>query len=330
MNYIQHLNQFLKISSKDRRLNCTHFSMYIALFYVWNGHRFANTFHVSRDELMALSHIGSKSTYTKVLDELHLFGYIRHEKPRTKYWKSRITIVRLCNPGADHQLALFNGSGEQAIASASNPQPVPKLARLQHPGIGRRPAQNTDAERTGFGTPTVPLLGHSIIKKTKNEKQRNDHPPSSSPYVTHQQAKETTAPAVQKCDTLVCGQLVPVSALYPSLAFGLSVSAVACLPCVPKCKAKGSFEGPSLHQVQLYFNTLAHLPGTNSTPTSLRQREALKFHSHYAAIGWKLGGQYPIKNWQAAAKKWWLNTRTNSTAVQPPPASPSSEGYLPL
>lgn len=326
MNYIQHLNQFLKISSKDRRLNCTHFSMYIALFHVWNGHRFANPFHVSRDELMALSHIGSKSTYTKVLDELHLFGYIRHEKPRTKYWKSRITMVRLSNPGAEHQLALFSASGEQS----GKPQRVPNLARLQHPRSERQPARNEDTERTGFGTPTVPLLGHTTYKNSKDEKQRKSHAPSPPPDVTHQYSKETRAPAVQKCDALVCGQLVPISAWYPSVIISSSLLSVACRPCFPRGRPGSAFEAPSLHQVQLYFNTLSHLPGTSATPASLRQREALKFHAHYAAIGWKLGGQYPIKNWQAAAQKWWFNTRANTAAQQPPPASPSAEGYLPL
>lgn len=34
--------------------------------------------------------------------------------------------------------------------------------------------------------------------------------------------------------------------------------------------------------------------------------EGQKFYNHYQAIGWKVGGRTPIKDWQASAKNWML------------------------
>src|SRR5690242_2498332 len=107
MTYINHLNQFLAISQKDQRLSSTHISMYLALFYLWNGYRFAAKFFINRDTVMALSHIGSKATYLRMLDDLHAFGYIRHEKPTGKYGKSRISMRQFNDKTPKEQLKLF-------------------------------------------------------------------------------------------------------------------------------------------------------------------------------------------------------------------------------
>ncbi len=37
-------------------------------------------------------------------------------------------------------------------------------------------------------------------------------------------------------------------------------------------------------------------------------QEALKFFNHFKSNGWQVGGRTPMKNWQAAAEKWILNT----------------------
>lgn len=38
--------------------------------------------------------------------------------------------------------------------------------------------------------------------------------------------------------------------------------------------------------------------------------EAGKFWYHFDANGWKVGGRAPMKNWQSAARKWILNSKT--------------------
>lgn len=79
MNYIKHLTGFFDRVAKDKLLNPTHVSLYIALFQFWNCNRFKNPISISRDEVMRISKISSKATYHKCLKNLHAQGYIKYE-----------------------------------------------------------------------------------------------------------------------------------------------------------------------------------------------------------------------------------------------------------
>lgn len=43
------------------------------------------------------------------------------------------------------------------------------------------------------------------------------------------------------------------------------------------------------------------------------EAEASKFFHHYQSNGWLVGGRTPMKNWQAAAEKWMLNSQNFKT-----------------
>lgn len=49
--------------------------------------------------------------------------------------------------------------------------------------------------------------------------------------------------------------------------------------------------------------------------------EAKKFFNHYTAIGWKIKGITPIKDWQALAHKWMMNVSNFENRNYPKPAS---------
>lgn len=53
---------------------------------------------------------------------------------------------------------------------------------------------------------------------------------------------------------------------------------------------------PTQTEVEVFFSEQKY-PG----------EEARKFFNHYTAIGWRIKGITPIKDWQAAAHKWMLN-----------------------
>ncbi|MDP3314177.1 hypothetical protein [Lutibacter sp.] len=78
INYIKHLNSFFLELSQDKRLNATHVSMYVVLFYQWNNARFSDEFYINRNEIMSLSRIGSKGTYHKCLKDLHKWQYLEY------------------------------------------------------------------------------------------------------------------------------------------------------------------------------------------------------------------------------------------------------------
>jgi hypothetical protein len=67
MNYIKHLTGFFDKVANDKLLNPTHISLYISLFQFWNYNRFKNPISISRDEVMRISKISSKATYTNAL-----------------------------------------------------------------------------------------------------------------------------------------------------------------------------------------------------------------------------------------------------------------------
>lgn len=76
MNYINHLTDVIERFTCEENLNPAHVSLYLALFYLWNMNRFNNPLSVNRSEVMAVSRIGSKSTYHKCLKDLHAKGFI--------------------------------------------------------------------------------------------------------------------------------------------------------------------------------------------------------------------------------------------------------------
>jgi hypothetical protein len=123
MNYIKHLTGFFDKVSKDKILNPTHVSMYVALFQFWNCNRFKNPISISRDEVMRISKISSKATYHKCLKNLHFLGYINYEPSY--------------NPFKGSQVYLFNLSDElkpmpkNEKNTSSNNIPVSKLVDEQ-------------------------------------------------------------------------------------------------------------------------------------------------------------------------------------------------------
>ena len=92
MNYIKHLTGFFDRVAKDKLLNPTHVSLYIALFQFWNCNRFKNPISINRDEVMRISKISSKATYHKCLKNLHAQGYIKYEPSYNPFKGSHVFL----------------------------------------------------------------------------------------------------------------------------------------------------------------------------------------------------------------------------------------------
>ena len=95
MNYIKHLNKFFEIIEDDERLSPYHISLYLALFQHWNTNRFKNPLIIKRNDLMRVSKIGSLTTYTKCLKELHEFQYLNYS-PNFNPSGSHINMYNFC------------------------------------------------------------------------------------------------------------------------------------------------------------------------------------------------------------------------------------------
>lgn len=58
------------------------------------------------------------------------------------------------------------------------------------------------------------------------------------------------------------------------------------------------FIKPALSEIKMYFEEKDFLP-----------EEAEKFFNHYESNGWLVGGKSKMKNWQAAARNWMINSK---------------------
>lgn len=67
----------------------------MALFQFWNQYRFSNPFSVTRSDLMDLSKIKSKTTYSKCLRELHTWKYLLYEPSNNPLAKSSFEMINV-------------------------------------------------------------------------------------------------------------------------------------------------------------------------------------------------------------------------------------------
>ncbi|WP_304343955.1 transcriptional regulator [Chryseobacterium koreense] len=59
-----------------------------------------------------------------------------------------------------------------------------------------------------------------------------------------------------------------------------------------------NFKQPHISEIQMYFEE-----------KEASQEEAEKFFNHYESNGWLVGGKSKMKNWQAAARNWLMNSK---------------------
>lgn len=122
-NYIKHLNGVFEQFSKDNRLNPTHISLYIALFQLWNNSFFKSEFHINREEVMAYSKIGSKSTYHRCIKELSYWKYILYTPSHNPFKGSRIKMFDF---GTSIGQALYPNSTKNGTSTGQALVPINK------------------------------------------------------------------------------------------------------------------------------------------------------------------------------------------------------------
>ena len=82
---------------------------------------------------------------------------------------------------------------------------------------------------------------------------------------------------------------------------------------------KEKFVAPKLEQIKEYFKF-----------QNFTEFEAERFFNYYSSIGWLIGGKTKMKDWQAAARNWMLNTPKFSVNLPNPPAqkvNPQARAY---
>lgn len=120
VNYIQHLTGFFEIIAQDNRLSMGHVALYVTLFQFWNLNRFQNPISIARSEIMLVSKIGSKSTYTKLLKELDEFGYIRYLPSNNPIKGSLVNLYTFGNSSGNTTNPTTEHSGVTLVVPSIN------------------------------------------------------------------------------------------------------------------------------------------------------------------------------------------------------------------
>lgn len=107
INYIKHHVEVKKALQLTKKCRPNHISVYEALFSLWNHYRFPTEFSINRAEMMKLSCIGSKNTYTKVMKQLHEWKIVHYLPSYDPLMASKIRMIRFDNK------AVKSGKGDE-------------------------------------------------------------------------------------------------------------------------------------------------------------------------------------------------------------------------
>jgi len=287
MNYIKHLTGFFDKVAKDKLLNPTHVSLYIALFQFWNYNRFKNPISISRDEVMRISKISSKATYHKCLKALHANGYIKYEPSYNPFKGSHVFLFNF----ADDLKPLLKSERASPISEPVAEQVVNKS----------QSGTETSAEQVGEQA-VVPSINNTNISNNTNienasnlgePSEKNENPDLG---LKNENLLEKEKGSAQKEKEEMPEQLLNEKKEFPSPAFAdYNAERTESRRQKSSAKKEESF-APELKQVLAYF-----------LEQDFPELEANKFFNYFQSIGWLVGGRTPMADWPAAARNWMLN-----------------------
>ncbi len=177
MNYIIHLNAFFQRQCNSTHLAPLEFSLYMALFDLWNTRRFADTFFtLDSNRLMTVSGIHSENTYRKHLKSLHTKGYLKYY-PGPNFAKVQMTVLTL----ATQDLGTLSADG------------IPTQVSLTDE-VGKPCADMCDGPftpRTEY-TSAISIAGKNIIRLEQEDESLVARASASSDYVVVADKKSIT------------------------------------------------------------------------------------------------------------------------------------------
>ncbi|EPH12288.1 hypothetical protein HMPREF9713_01129 [Myroides odoratimimus CCUG 12700] len=92
MNYIKHLTHWFELLKTNTEAKPTHIALYIALFQLWNQSRFLPSFIINKPELMNLCKMGSKTSYSNCMSDMHRWGWIHYTPSFSKHGASTVSL----------------------------------------------------------------------------------------------------------------------------------------------------------------------------------------------------------------------------------------------
>jgi hypothetical protein len=78
VNYIKHFTAAIRFFQHEKNTTPTHIALYVALFTVWNENRFKNPFYVTKERLLKISAIKSRTTFYSAIKKLQLLNLVAY------------------------------------------------------------------------------------------------------------------------------------------------------------------------------------------------------------------------------------------------------------
>jgi len=286
MNYIKHLTGFFDKVAKDKLLNPTHVSLYIALFQFWNINRFRNPISISRHEIMRISKISSLATYHRCLKLLDAHGYIKYEPSYNPYKGSHVFLFNFADdlrPTARNErtaTSIFEPVDEQVVnkhrtSTETSSEQVSEQALVPYINNTNNTNILNDSNSLNLGEPAK-----------KNENKIFDFLNAEVEEKEKSSAKKEKESTELRTDSLSERESVEhVRHLFSNQ-----------IEKPPENYSEKPLPNPTVEKVIKYFRE-----------QSYPEIEANKFFNYFKSIGWLVGGKTPMTDWPAAARNWMLN-----------------------
>lgn len=338
MNYIKHLTGFFNKSNQDDGITPAHVSLYFALFQRWNLNRFRNPIIISRAEIMRSSKIKSKATYHKCIKDLHLLGYIIYKPSFNSYEGTEVILPDLSSVMELQKASQKNTIKKKECSSNSNKISSKNDAKKtnstphndtlqQNTTIFDRTSSNINRTSSNFDRASsnsdnpsskdeqalkfINRTGSTIEqpKKEKTETLTNTDKSEACKSVTSS-TNERTVPANEhdkKNGYILYNNTI--NKLNNNLFNSNTISSVGVKneKKENEISKKQKFTPPHLESIQAYF-----------LDKNANVLEAEKFFNYYASNGWLVGGKSKMKDWQAAARNWIINSEKFNTKTPHP------------
>jgi len=280
MNYIRHLTAFYEKLARDDRFNPCHISLYLALFQCWNLNHFINPVSISRDQVLKLCKIGSNHTYYKALKDLCDWGYIQYEP---SFSPTKGSLIHLCIFEQDPT------ENEQNIKHDLCKIDIANGAKMHHDlcknDIGNDTNNELDLCTINIGSSAK--MHHERCKidigsGAKMHPSINNININNKTYCSEQTQNDNQILNSENMRNINLKLCHTEKTKRKNLA----------------AKKEKAMLYPSIVEVISFFKS-EYYP----------EVEAQKFFNHFESNGWKVGGKSPMKNWQAAARNWILNSK---------------------
>lgn len=120
MSQVNYINHHKNVHAKMMELDLTAIdvAVYNALFLIWNASGFRETISVNREEVMTLSKVGSRNTYTKSLKRLDELKLIKYQPSFNPLIGSKINLLRFdkgTDKGSDKGISKGYDKGSEPL-----------------------------------------------------------------------------------------------------------------------------------------------------------------------------------------------------------------------